>query len=207
MRLFASFRDLLDYVEHCPVCNGHRNVSFSVGPDYAFKLENLTQHEDTLHLHCNYRSRTNRYSVSYAINCKTNEFETTIVDLGVSPADETIYGKNFTVDKAYFYVYINAVCECGGSSVSTADIELDMLHKQLAAPFALDREAFVLQYDDVIRRITINWDEQHNKMMLRRYPADSNITLSKPIALPIFDLDFSDIPQLIEQLDTCIIFA
>src|SRR6202790_4152350 len=129
---FNTLQELWDYCERCPVCHQNgRTMSVSVGPDAVFNLYYWHQDKATLLLQCEYYHKSTVYSIEYTINCLSNSF-TVQVSPGKTLTGFTVPSRN-KINEAYFYFYIQGICDlCGNSASYGNDIELDMLNKLVA---------------------------------------------------------------------------
>lgn len=205
-KLFENIQELWDYCSFCPVCQGARRISVSVGPDEVFSLKNLHKQDETLHLVCIYKKKQNLYTVEYHIDCNTNLFDVSVTNVEVIVEENQIpIGR---VTKAYFYLYIHAKCyECECSSLDSIDLEFGIVDKKITN-IQLDREVFRLLNEPDKFNITVIHDK--NVMLVSRcheFDEEDYDEDSKAIRLPLVKLDLINQAKVVNKIKTLILFS
>jgi hypothetical protein len=206
MKIFNSIQELWDYCSFCPVCQGARQISVSVGPDMVFSLKHMHKEDETLHLECIYKKKQNLYTIQYKIDCNTNLFDVSVANVEVLVEKNQIpFAK---VAKAYFYIYIRSKChECGCSSTDSIDLEFGIVDKKVTN-IQLDREVFRLLNEVDKFNITVIHDD--NIMLVSRcyeFDEEDYDEDSKAIRLPLVKLDLLNQAKVVNKIKTLILFS
>lgn len=207
MKQFENIQELWDYCAYCPFCMRNcREMAVSVGPDNVFILVEFKKQNHRLLLECTFKSKRHIYNVDYDINCLDNSFDVTVPRVQEVPAGETANPDK--AKKAYFFFFIEGICrECSCTSAHGADLELDLLGKQISN-IELERESlYFLECEDKFHVSPIH---DRNVMLVSRCYVDDEFGISdseKTIELPLVKLDPTDQAKTVSKIKTYILFS
>lgn len=203
MKTLANLKELIDYCVTCPVCSKERNLNYEgdTHNDFIIHSYSYSAKEGILEL-----STTHRYEsfqramkiesaeVNFKINCLTHTYHANIKaskkDIPNIKAD--------IPNLFYFYIYANCP-RC--SSLDTIDLEIKN-GKFVTA--GIEREKFWMQ--DAQAAYSAEYLYKENKMEIKVFRPDAPKG-SKPMTLPIYELDLSNRDDLASQIKNIIAFS
>lgn len=207
MKIFNTVQELWDHCTFCPVCQEHtRTVTMQVGPDDQFKLSSNIPYEKVgskLKLYAQFEMERGsldyvkgRCAATYIINCDNCTFELQVDDAN-KLADK--------VKKAYFYFYLHSTCtKCDSAYLNSSDVEFDLENKKVFH-LQIEREGVYLQDK---YHVSISHDQ--NILLVSKLEISQDgfrIDHEKVIELPFVNLDFTNIPKVINKIKTLILFS
>lgn len=203
MKNFANLKALVDYCLVCPLCSKERNLSFEGDSDKDFVILNHSYsfNDSILELSTSHRYESFQRSmkietaeIGFKINCETHTYSTQIYG-----SKRDITGIKFNISNL-FYFYIYAHCpSC--SSVDTVDFEIKN-GKFVSA--GIEREAFWLK--DAHSYYHVEYLYKENKMYIKLWRRGDE-KFSKPLILPIYELDLSSPAEAASQIKNIIAFS
>lgn len=207
MRAFNNIQELWDFCYFCPICQKDgRDLDVRAGPEGVFKIDLLDKSGSTLNLYCTFNNRKNEYSVTYTINCLDNTFNVEVTDVKTVRPDRVM--PEAKVKEAYFFFYLQSKCPtCQCASVSSSDLEFDILDKKISN-IELEREQYWLLQEDTKYHITVHHDRKI--MQVKRCFGIDEFDFredDKSISLPIVNLDLANQPKVVNKIKTLILFS
>lgn len=202
IKILNTLQELWAYCLFCPVCQDIvRDVHVIVGPESNFKLSSYKKDNYLLHLKGYASIRDCKYRVKYVINGLDNSFKLDI--------EKPEYNQP-SVDTAstpYFYFFLVSTCNiCNASSAHSADLELDILRKNVLN-IGVSTESIYLLKAKKKYHITLCYDSKQ-MIVSKCFEEDGQIIDdNKPFNFPLINLDFSEPKKIINKIQTLLVFS
>lgn len=187
-----TVQELWSYCLYCHICKDTcRKITLSAGPAPNFLLIHSEKEDNILNIQCVYKKR---FNVTYSIDCLNNTFK--------------IISNNSEVITSYCFFDIKSVCHvCNATHVQGADLELNLKEKTIYNIGIYNEGTYLLSTEDMYH-VTLLHDT--NLMLVSKCfkskkgkIIDDNIVC----ALPLVDLDFSDLRKTAHRIKTMLVFS
>lgn len=201
MKNLTNLKQLISYCLNCPICSKERHLAFEgdSSRDFTILSHSFSLKESVLELNTSHRyesfqraMKIETAEVKFKINCETHSYS---VNIKANKKD-IAYIKDDIPNLFYFYIYAHCP-NC--SSLDTVDLEIQ---NGKFGPAGIERETFRAMDGDVGYHAEFYYKD--NKMMVKTIKPEG---ISKPMTLPIYELDLSAPDDLAAQIKNIIAFS
>lgn len=199
-----NLNQLWDKCAYCPRCrDASRVITVSLFPNRVLKDLTFLKSEEALILSSYITIRSLQLHVRHIIDCEKNEFEIAIeeetereMDADKSTEEKEICQR---VDRSDAEFWLDGNCPKCRSHICSNNIPLKMRSKKLKH-VGIETETIYLKPYEIV------FYPDQDRMEVSKNEKEV-LTTSKPITLPLVELDFTDPQEALERLETLLVFS
>jgi hypothetical protein len=197
MKSFNSLQELWSYSLYCPVCkNMDRRIDLSIGMDDCFRLIEFRKINQILTIIME-RPQEKNIRAKVEIDCVTNAASRYVYDTLGNPAKEHV---------TFMTVSTFSTCDDCGSVTNSEDFIVNFMTYDIHLPIHLENEFIVLNDKKANNRLySVNF--LHLEEFVEISVFDKTQESRRPLSVPMFDLDLSNIDKALKRIKTIVLFS